>query len=317
MQHDSYKIDFEYDGERLDKFLASVLEEHSRSFIQKLIKEKKVTVDGKKVTKTGFLLKEDMLIKIDIPSVEVASVKAENIPLDIIYEDNDLLVVNKAAGMVVHPDESGHMSDTLVNALLHHCGKNLSTIGGYMRPGIVHRLDKDTSGLLLVAKNNDMHEYLSTIIKDRKVYKEYTSLVKGVLEVNKGVIDAPIGRNIKDRKKMSVIGSSSSRDAITNFSVIKSFSDSSLLKIQIITGRTHQIRVHLQSISHPVLGDIIYGDKSANKYFKEHFNLDTMFLHAAKLRFVMPSGEEKSFEAPLVKKLQDCLEALESSEELQ
>jgi len=310
-------------GLRVDLFLSVQKNLSSlaitRTRIQALVKDKKVLVNGKSV-KSHYSLRNDDVVEIVVPDLKESAVIAEDISLDIIYEDKDVIVVNKAAGMVVHPTDSGHnQTGTLVNALLFHCD-DLSGIGGVMRPGIVHRLDKGTSGVLIVAKNDKAHQILSNQIKERKVKKIYLTLLKGRLEPETGSIDSPIGRSLIDRKKMAVVEHGASRNALTHYKVLKYFTTSgigvarstySLVEVEIVTGRTHQIRVHFQAIGHPVVGDETYGDSKVNKQFKL-FGLRRPFLHARRLSVRLPSsGEVQTFEAELSDDLENVISRLD------
>lgn len=278
----------EEDDERIDSYLAKELDEISRTYIQKLIKDNLVFVNDKNV-KPRYLVKEGDYIKVNLPEPKILEVKAENIPLNIIYEDEDIVIVNKPQGMVVHP-APGNYSGTLVNALLFHIDK-LSSINGIIRPGIVHRLDKDTSGILIIAKNDFAHRYLSDELKQRKVYREYIALVGGIVKQDEGVINAPIGRDPKDRKKMAVIDKNS-KEAITHYRVINRYQRYTLVEAKLETGRTHQIRVHFSHINHPIVGDPVYSKG------KNEFGLEAQMLHARKLGFTHPrSGEYLEFEA--------------------
>jgi len=279
------KIICESSGERLDKYIE--IEDFSRSRIQKLIDEGMVKVNGA-VAKGRDKLKEGDVIEIDIPQVVPLDAAPEDIALDIVFEDEQMLVINKPQGMVVHPGAGNH-SGTLVNALLHHCRGHLSGIGGVERPGIVHRIDKETSGLLLVAKTDLAHKSLSEQIKAKTAAREYICITEGNMTVMKGRIDAPIGRHGTIRTKMAVTAKNS-KGAVTHFEVIEQLKDASLVKCKLETGRTHQIRVHLAYIGHPILGDNVYGAKS-NPY-----NLTGQALHAEKIAFNHPlSGERMEF----------------------
>ena len=273
-------------GVRLDKYIE--IDGVSRSRIQKLIDDGCVLVNGE-TAKARDKVKSGDIIEIDIPDAEPLDALPEDIPLDIVYEDEHLLVINKPQGMVVHPG-AGNYSGTLVNALLHHCGDSLSGIGGVARPGIVHRIDKETSGLLLVAKTDLAHNSLSAQIKDKTAAREYICITNGNMTVLKGKIDAPIGRHPAVRTKMAVT-SKNSKNAVTHFTVTEQLNNASLVECKLETGRTHQIRVHLAYIGHPILGDDVYGAK-ANPY-----GLRGQALHARKIGFVHPvSGERMEFE---------------------
>lgn len=272
----------EEEGDRLDVYLSEQLGDMSRSYIQKIIKDNKVTVNDK-VEKSKYLVKEDDNIKIEIPEPKLLEVSPENIPIDIVYEDDDVLIVNKPQNMVVHP-APGNYTGTLVNAILYHCKDNLSSINGVIRPGIVHRIDKDTSGLLMIAKNNNSHNFLASQLKDHSITREYEFICHGLVKEDKITVNKPIGRNPKDRLKMGIVNGG--KEAITHFEVIKRFDNFTHMKATLETGRTHQIRVHSMSINHPLLGDILYGPKN-NK-----FKVEGQILHARKLGFIHPTTKE-------------------------
>ncbi len=255
----------------------------SRSFIQNLIQEERVLVNGQ-ARKSNYKIQPEDLVEINIPEPRELDVQPENLDIEIIFEDGDLLVVNKPQGMVVHP-APGSWNGTLVNALLYHC-KNLSGINGVIRPGIVHRIDKDTSGLLVVAKNDDAHHHLAAQIKEHSANRTYRAVVHGVLSEPSGTIDAPIGRDPKDRKKMAVVFKNS-KDAITHYYVLERFFQFTEIRALLETGRTHQIRVHLAYLKHPVLGDPLYGPR------KNPFGLEGQVLHAETLSFVHPRTEQR------------------------
>ena len=280
----------EEEGKRLDVFLMEKQPEYTRSRIQNLIKEGRVKVRGKEM-KANYRVKDGDEIVMVIPAPKEITVKPENIPLDIMYEDADIVVINKPVGMVVHP-AAGHYSGTLVNALLFHC-KDLSGIGGKLRPGIVHRLDKDTSGILVAAKNDTAHLSLSEQLKERAVKREYFALVHGIIKEKYGTIDAPVGRHPRERKKMAVT-KGRGRKAVTHFEVLERFPKHTFLKLKLETGRTHQIRVHLSYIGHPVLGDNVYGPR------KKKPGISHQVLHAGILGFTHPrKGDYIEFSAPL------------------
>lgn len=282
---------------RLDKYLAEENEELSRSYIQQLIDEERVKVNSK-VEKASYKLRVGDEVTIELPEATELEVKAEAIPLDVIYEDEHIIVLNKTWDMVVHP-AFGNYSGTLVNALLYHC-ENLAGISGVIRPGIVHRLDKDTSGVLVVAKSDTAHQSLINQFKNRTVEKIYVALVKGYLPYDKGVIDAPIGRDPKDRKKMAVVRDNS-KNAITHFEVAERFHDYTWVKIHLETGRTHQIRVHFNYLGYPVVGDDKYG-------YRESLPVQRQMLHAYQLTIHHPvTGEEMSFTAPIHDDMQAIL----------
>jgi 23S rRNA pseudouridine1911/1915/1917 synthase len=272
----------EEDNERLDTYIADELDEISRTYIQKLIKENLVLVNGKTM-KARYLVKEGDYIRIELPQPKKLEINAENIPIDIVYEDEDVVIVNKSQGMVVHP-APGNYNGTLVNALLYHID-SLSSINGIIRPGIVHRLDKDTSGLLIIAKNDVSHKILSEELKERKIKRVYIALAHGIIKNDEGTVNAPIGRHSVDRKKMTVTDKNS-KEAITHYKVLKRFNNYTFVELSLETGRTHQIRVHLAHINHPIVGDPVYSKG------KNEFNLNTQLLHAKKLGFIHPTKKE-------------------------
>lgn len=280
----------EADGARADKFLAEAIDHLTRSALQKLISAGNVEIDGKVIAKSR-VLKEGEDISVLIPNAVSLDVEAENIPLKIYYEDDDLLVVYKPKGMVVHPAPGNH-NGTLVNALLWHCKDSLSGINGVLRPGIVHRIDKDTSGLLLVAKNDFAHVHLAEQIKKHSLNRIYQTIVYGVNMDDEGDVDAPIGRSTKDRKKMAIV--EGGRTAQTHYSVVKRYSGFTHVQCKLKTGRTHQIRVHMAYIGHPVAGDAVYGPKNVIT------QLNGQCLHAGTIGFIHPrTGEYMEFTAPL------------------
>ena len=291
-------------GERLDKLISEYSDEISRSFAAKLAEDGAVTVNGKRVRKNYKAVSGDV-VEIELPEPEPISAEPEDIPLDIVYEDDDLIVVNKPQGMVVHP-AAGNYTGTLVNALMFHCRGTLSAINGVVRPGIVHRIDKDTSGLLVAAKNNEAHIYLAQQIKERKANRRYIALLNGILKED-GTVSKPIARHPVDRKKMAVCAGG--REAVTHYHVMEHFGNEyTLAECVLETGRTHQIRVHMASIGHSVVGDKTYGIK------KERFNLAGQLLHAATLGFVHPkSGEYMEFSAPIPDYFENILEKLRKS----
>ncbi|HFI0270588.1 TPA: RluA family pseudouridine synthase [Streptococcus suis] len=292
------EIKVETGGVRLDKAL-SELTELSRSVANDQIKAGQVLVNGQ-VKKAKYTVQEGDIITYQVPEIEEIDYVAEDIPLDIVYQDEDVAVVNKPQGMVVHPS-AGHTSGTLVNALLYHV-KDLSGINGVLRPGIVHRIDKDTSGLLMIAKNDDAHTKLAAELKDKKSLRKYWAIVHGNLPNDRGVIEAPIGRSEKDRKKQAV--TAKGKEAVTRFQVLERFGDYTLVELTLETGRTHQIRVHMAYIGHPVAGDEVYGPR---KTLKGH----GQFLHARTLGFTHPrTGEVVDFTAEAPAIFQDTLEYL-------
>lgn len=290
------------DSMRCDKYISENVEGVSRSFIKNLFDEGKVRVNGN-VKNASYKLKAGDVIEFYIPEPEEIEAVAEDIPLDVVYEDDQLLVINKPRGMVVHP-APGNNTGTLVNAVLYHCKGNLSGINGAIRPGIVHRIDKDTTGLLVVAKTNDAHLFLSDQLGDRSLSREYYALVHGNIKEDKGTIDAPIARSEADRKKMAV-SYKNSREAVTDFFVEERFGIYTLVRCKLRTGRTHQIRVHMKHIGHPIVGDKAYGVK------KEEFNLTGQLLHAGKIGFIHPETKEKVyFTTPLPEDFKKVLDIL-------
>ena len=289
-------------GERIDKYLSEQLEDMTRSHIQKLIKENMVRVNGMAV-KSNFKLSASDQIEVEIPELKEPDILPENIPLDILYEDQDILVVNKPKGMVVHP-APGHYTGTLVNAIMYHCKDNLSGINGVMRPGIVHRIDMDTTGSLLICKNDRAHQALAEQLKEHSITRKYHAIVHGRLKEDEGTIDKPIGRHPIDRKKMSV-HCTNGREAVTHYRVLKRFQHFTYIECQLETGRTHQIRVHMSSIGHPILGDQVYGPA------KCPYKLQGQTLHAKVLGITHPTtGEYMEFDAPLPDYFQGLLEKM-------
>ena len=282
-------------GERIDKYLSGKLTEYSRSYLKGLIDEGKVMVEGKPV-KSSFKVTEGINISISIPPVKEVEIIPENIPLDIIYEDEDVILVNKPKGMVIHP-AAGHYTGTLVNALMYHCRDNLSGINGELRPGIVHRIDMDTTGVIIACKNDVSHRIIAEQLKEHSIKRKYQAIVYGVFKDEEGRIEGPIGRSKTDRKKMAVIPDG--KPAVTHYRVIRNYTSPNgnnfaHIECELETGRTHQIRVHMTSIGHPLLGDEIYGAA------KNPFKLDGQALHAEMLGFVHPrTGEYMEFHAPL------------------
>ncbi|WP_107942250.1 RluA family pseudouridine synthase [Metasolibacillus fluoroglycofenilyticus] len=294
-----YTIEAERAGERIDKALAHIQTEWSRTQISNWLTDGVIKVNGAEV-KAKYKVREGDIIEVDVPEPEQLEVVAENLALDIVYEDADVVVVNKPKGMVVHP-APGHMSGTLVNGLMHHC-KDLSGINGVLRPGIVHRIDKDTSGLLMVAKNDTAHESLVNQLVAKSVTRKYTALVHGHIAHDKGTIDAPIGRDTKDRQKQAVVDNG--KHAVTHFQVIERLGDYTLVECRLETGRTHQIRVHMQYIGFPLVGDPKYGPKKT-------IDFNGQVLHAGVLGFVHPAtGEYLEFSAALPKDFEQLLAEL-------
>ena len=294
-------------GKRIDAYLSEKLEDVSRVAVQRWIKDDKILVNGKKV-KSSYKTCENDEIEIEEEQPKEVEIKAQNIPIEIIYEDSDIIVVNKPKGMVVHP-ANGNPDGTLVNCLMAICGDSLSGIGGEIRPGIVHRLDKDTSGIIVVAKNDKSHISLSEQIKNHEVKKIYWALVRGLVNENEATINMPIGRSTSDRKKMAV--TDKGKEAITHFKVLKRYDKYTLLEVNIETGRTHQIRVHLSKIGYPVVGDTVYSNG------KNEWNLEGQFLHAKSLKFRHPvTNEEMILEAKLPNYFEDVIEELKNRERM-
>ena len=291
MEHYNLKITEENSEKRIDRFLSENFSEYSRSFFQKLIKENRVLVNQAEI-KSNYKLNKNDMVEITIPDPEVLDVDPENIPLDILYEDEDVIVVNKPKGMVVHPS-AGHYTNTLVNALLYHCKDQLSGINGMMRPGIVHRIDQNTTGSLVVCKNDFSHNYLAEQLKEHSITRKYRAIVHGILKEDEGMIDQPIGRHPIDRKKMA-INHKNGKHAVTHYRVLERFQNFTYIECQLETGRTHQIRVHMSSIHHPILGDDVYGPS------KCPYHLQGQTLHAMVIGFVHPrTGKYLEITAPL------------------
>ena len=303
-----YIVDENDKKKRLDKFLQEKDLNITRSYIKTLIEEGYVKVNEEKV-KSGYSLKKDDVIDITIKEDETCDIKPENIPLDIVYEDDDIIIVNKPKGMVVHP-ANGNYTGTLVNALMYSHKDKLSSINGCIRPGIVHRIDKDTSGILVVAKNDEAHKKLSSIFKVHDIKREYIALVKGIVKEDRLDINLPIGRSAKDRKKMAVTNKNS-REAITHIEVLERFyaSNVTLVKATLETGRTHQIRVHMSYMNHPIVGDEVYGKKDPK------FKVTGQMLHAKLLGFKHPTTNEYvEFESEIPEYFKDILDTLERKE---
>lgn len=289
-------------GERIDRFLSKDLETLSRSYLQKLLKDGEISVNGKPV-KANYKVSEGDKIQIRIPEPENPDILPENIPLDILYEDDDILVVNKPKGMVVHP-APGHYSHTLVNAVMYHCGERLSGINGVLRPGIVHRIDMDTTGSLLICKNDHAHQILAEELKEHSITRRYHAIVHGNIKEDTGTVNAPIGRHPVDRKKMST-KAPNGRHAVTHYKVLERFGDYTYIECELETGRTHQIRVHMSSIGHPILGDTVY------RPAKCPYKLQGQTLHAKILGIMHPTtGEYMEFDAPLPDYFSDLLQRL-------
>lgn len=306
MKTETFEAGIEYEGERLDRYLNLIFSEtdaaQSRSFFQKLIKDGHVTVDGQP-QKAGYRLKADDVISVEIPDTVATPILPENIPLDILYEDDDLLVVNKPKGMVVHPS-AGHYSGTLVNAVMYHCKDSLSGINGEIRPGIVHRIDMDTTGSLIVCKNDESHVFIAEQIKEHSVNRRYRGIVCGVVKDDEGTIDAPVGRHPIERKKMAVNEKNGKR-AVTHYKVLERFERYTYMEFALETGRTHQIRVHMASTGHPLLGDALYSSG------KSPYKLQGQTLHAMTIGFLHPRTKNyMEVTAPLPEYFEKILRAL-------
>lgn len=306
MNLETFEVTSLYEGERLDKYLNIIFQDsaskQSRSFFQRIIKEGNVLVNDV-AEKPNYRLKADDLIRVQFPDAVDTLILPENIPLDILYEDNDLLVVNKPKGMVVHPS-AGHYNGTLVNAIMYHCKDSLSGINGEIRPGIVHRIDMDTTGSLIVCKNDESHIFIAEQIKEHSVNRRYRGIVSGVVKNDEGIIDAPIGRHPVDRKKMA-INEKNGKNAVTHYRVLEHFSKYTYMEFKLETGRTHQIRVHMASIGHPLLGDTLYSNG------KSPYKLQGQTLHAMTIGFVHPRTKEyMEISAPLPDYFEKILHSL-------
>ena len=296
------EADESYMDERLDKFLSAVLPDQSRSYLQKIIKDGSVLVNGK-AQKASYRMEDQDEVLVDLPELKEPEIEAENIPLDILYEDDDLLMVNKTKGMVVHPS-AGHLTGTLVNAVMYHCKDRLSGINGVMRPGIVHRIDMDTTGVLVICKNDKAHNHVAAQLKEHSITRKYRAIVHGVIKEEEGTVDAPIGRHPVERKKMAA-GVKNGKRAVTHYRVLQRFRNHTYIECQLETGRTHQIRVHMASIGHPLLGDTVYGPA------KNPLHLQGQTLHAQVLGLIHPStGEYLEVEAPLPEYFEKLLKSL-------
>ena len=301
MNKEEYKINEDLVGIRLDKAISMKDKDLSRVAVQRLIDEENILVNGKK-TKSSYKLNLDDIVTIIKKEAKETEIKPQDIPLDIIYEDNDILVVNKQKGLVVHPG-NGNPDGTLVNAIMNHCKESLSGIGGEVRPGIVHRLDKDTSGILIIAKNDKAHINISEQIKNHEVKKTYIALVRGIVRENMATIDMPIARSNKDRTKMAV--SKNGKNAITHIKVLERFKGFTLLEVNIETGRTHQIRVHLSEIGYPIVGDYVYSNG------KNPFNVVGQMLHSMRIEFKHPvTNKQMKLEAELPEYFEEILTSL-------
>ena len=301
MKQEFYPTDMESDM-RIDKYLSESCPELSRSYIQKLLKSGQVLVN-KKGVKASYVVSEDDHIELEVPAAVEPEIEAEAMDLDILYEDQDIILINKPKGMVVHP-AAGHYSHTLVNGLMYHCKDQLSGINGVMRPGIVHRIDMDTTGVIIACKNDLAHNSIAAQLKEHSITRRYQAIVHGALKDDEGVIDEPIGRSPKDRKKMAV-NYNNGKSAVTHYKVLTRFKDFTHIECRLETGRTHQIRVHMASIGHPLLGDAVYGPA------KCPYKLQGQTLHAGILGFVHPrTGEYMEFSAPLPEYFEELLRKL-------
>ena len=299
-----FQVTEEYEDERIDKYMASLIDSLSRSFIQKMMKEQKVLVNNIPV-KANYRLRAEDEICFTLPEAAEPDIEAENIPLDILYEDDDVLVVNKPKGMVVHP-AAGHYSGTLVNAVMYHCRGSLSGINGVMRPGIVHRIDRDTTGSLIICKNDNAHLSIAAQLKDHTIVRRYRAIVHGVIREEELCINSPVGRHPTDRKKMAA-GVRNGKEAVTHIKVLERFRAYTYIECRLETGRTHLIRVHMDSIGHPLLGDTVYG----NRKYSLPYVLQGQTLHAMTLGFIHPvSGEYVETTAPLPDYFSHLLETL-------
>lgn len=299
MSQISLQADETYMDERLDKFLSAMLPDQSRSYLQKIIKDGNVLVNGEP-KKSSYRLEDGDEVTADLPELKGPDIEPENIPLDILYEDDSILMVNKPKGMVVHPS-AGHYTGTLVNAVLWHCQGQLSGINGVSRPGIVHRIDKDTTGVLVVCKNDAAHNAVTAQLKEHSITRKYRAIVHGVIKEDEGTVDAPIGRHPTERKKMAS-GVKNGKRAVTHYRVLERFQGYTYVECQLETGRTHQIRVHMASIHHPLLGDTVYGPA------KDSHHLEGQTLHAMVLGLIHPvTGEYLEVEAPLPEYFENLL----------
>ena len=304
METFTFKISEEDSGIRLDKYLSYQMPDITRSFLQKLIKEKQILVNGQ-IQKANYKLKSGQNVFVAIPPAEKISILPEDLPLDILYEDEDLLIVNKPKGVVVHPS-AGHNSGTLVNAVLYHCKDSLSGINGEIRPGIVHRIDKDTTGSLIICKNNASHLCIAEQLKEHSITRIYRGIVSGTLKEKEGRIEGNIGRHPTDRKKMAFV-SKGGKMSITNYKVLKQWKHAAYMEFRLETGRTHQIRVHMASIGHPLLGDTVYGSS------KNSYKLNGQTLHAMTIGFIHPkTGEYFEVSAPLPDYFQSLIKKFEN-----
>lgn len=302
MEQFTYQIGLGEDDERLDKWISNTLPDLSRSYIQKCIKSDELLVNGKP-QKASYRLRIDDEIVFHIPEAVEPDIAAENIPLTVLYEDADVLIIDKPKGMVVHP-APGHYSGTLVNAVMYHCKGQLSGIGGVLRPGIVHRIDRDTTGSLIICKNDHAHNCLAAQLKEHSITRRYRAIVHGVIDSDHGTVDAPIGRDPKDRKRMAV-NETNGKHAVTHYEVLQRYKEYTYIECRLETGRTHQIRVHMASIGYPLLGDEVYGKR------KSPYRLEGQTLHAMTIGFVHPStGAYLEVTAPLPEYFEHLLHIL-------
>ncbi len=302
MKNLKFVIEEDNEGERIDKFLADAVDSFSRSYLQKLIESENILINDKK-TKAGYKLRAKDEIYLSLPDTIIPDILPEDIPLDILYEDDDVIVVNKPKGMVVHPS-AGHYEHTLVNALMYHCKDNLSGINGVLRPGIVHRIDKDTTGSVIACKNDFSHQKIADLLKEHAITRKYHTIVHGRIEDDEGTVKTLIGRNPHDRLKMAVV-TSNGKEAVTHYRVLERFNDHTYLECSLETGRTHQIRVHMAYLNHPVLGDAVYSNRPCP------FKLEGQTLHAKILEFDHPrTGKLIKTDAPLQEYFAHLLEIL-------
>lgn len=300
----NFIVDAEYQDERIDKYLSLMMPDQSRSYLQKLIRQEAVFVDLKPV-KSNYKVSDGQVVEMHLPEPVCLDIQPENIPLDIVYEDNDVLLINKPKDMVVHPS-AGHEQHTIVNAVLYHCEGHLSSLNGVLRPGIVHRIDKDTTGVIVICKNDRAHRSLAEQLKEHTITRKYHAIVFNNMPQDEGTIDAPIGRSPNDRKKMA-INRTNGRNAVTHYKVLQRFGKYTYIECQLETGRTHQIRVHMASIGHPLLGDQVYGPT------KQPYKLQGQTLHAKVLGFVHPTtGNYVEFDTPLPEYFQELLRKLQN-----
>lgn len=300
----NFIVDAEYQDERIDKYLSLMMPDQSRSYLQKLIRQEAVFVDLRPV-KSNYKVSDGQVVEMHLPEPVCLDIQPENIPLDIVYEDNDVLLINKPKDMVVHPS-AGHEQHTIVNAVLYHCEGHLSSLNGVLRPGIVHRIDKDTTGVIVICKNDRAHRSLAEQLKEHTITRKYHAIVFNNMPQDEGTIDAPIGRSPNDRKKMA-INRTNGRNAVTHYKVLQRFGKYTYIECQLETGRTHQIRVHMASIGHPLLGDQVYGPT------KQPYKLQGQTLHAKVLGFVHPTtGNYVEFDTPLPEYFQELLRKLQN-----